>query len=156
MTVVILLFLFSQASTHDLEGSVYCVQEGETRRLSDFGAATPAWSPNGEMICYVRHTDDGNVFYFISPAGEPCRLFPCRWRLREGFPGMPMGRLPSLHVRVRRLTSTAWTLVERQSCSYGTGFYRPGLRTGKYWPSLQGVTGTRKYTLQTMKDTCGI
>ena len=39
MTVVVLLFLLSQAKAHDLEGSVYCVEDGETRRLSDFGAA---------------------------------------------------------------------------------------------------------------------
>ena len=71
MTVVVLLFLLSQVSAHDLEGSLFCVRDGETRRLSDFGAATPAWSPNDEKICYVRHTDDENVFHFVSPAGEP-------------------------------------------------------------------------------------
>ena len=76
MTVVVLLFLLSQARAHDLEGSVYCVRDGETRRLTDFGAATPAWSPNEEVICYVRHTDGGNVFHFISPAGETLQTVP--------------------------------------------------------------------------------
>ena len=30
MTVVVLLFLLSQASAHDLEGSMYCDQDGES------------------------------------------------------------------------------------------------------------------------------
>ena len=76
MTAILLLLFLSQARAHDLEGSVYCAQRGETRRLSDFGAATPAWSPNGELICYVRHTEDGNVFHFITPAGEPLQTVP--------------------------------------------------------------------------------
>ena len=76
MTVVILLFLLSQAKAHDLEASLYCAQGGETRRLSDIGAATPSWFPNGDMICYVRHTEVGDVFHFISPAGEPLKTVP--------------------------------------------------------------------------------
>ena len=80
MTVVILLFLLSQAKAHDLEGSLYCAQGGETRRLSDIGAATPSWFPNGDMICYVRHTEVGDVFHFISPC----------WRAPEdGSPASP-------------------------------------------------------------------
>ena len=76
MTAILILLFLSQARAHDLEGRVYCAQGGETRRLSDFGAATPAWSPNGEVICYVRHTDDVNVFHFISPAGESLQTVP--------------------------------------------------------------------------------
>ena len=76
MTAIFFLLILSQARAHDLEGSVYCVRDGETRRLSDFGAVTPAWYTNGDTICYVRHTDDGDVFHFISPAGEPLQTIP--------------------------------------------------------------------------------
>ena len=64
MTLIILLLLFAQADAHDLDGSVYCSRDGETRRLSGFGAVAPVWSPDGETICYVQHTHDENLFHF--------------------------------------------------------------------------------------------
>ena len=76
MIFTVLLLLLTQVSAHDLDGSVYCAENGEARRLSDSGAVTSTWSPNGKMICYVRHTDDGNVFHLITPAGELLQTIP--------------------------------------------------------------------------------
>ena len=66
MTFILLLLFFAQANAHDLEGSVYCSRDGETRRVSGFGAVAQVWSPDGEMICCVQHTRDENLFYFIT------------------------------------------------------------------------------------------
>ena len=64
-TLPILMLLLAHApSAHDLDGSVYCSRDGETRRLSGFGAVAPVWSPDGERICYVQHTHDENLFHF--------------------------------------------------------------------------------------------
>ncbi len=75
-TLLILLLLLAQANAHDLDGSLYCSRDGETRRVSDFGAVAPVWSPDGEMICYVQHTHNENLFHFISPAGEQLQTVP--------------------------------------------------------------------------------
>ena len=53
VAILLALILLAKANAHDLDGSVYCSRDGETRRLSDFGAVTPVWSPDGERICYV-------------------------------------------------------------------------------------------------------
>ena len=50
MTFIVLLLLLTQVSAHDLDGSVYCVENGEARRLSDSGAVTPIWTPDGRHI----------------------------------------------------------------------------------------------------------
>lgn len=68
--ILIALLLFSQVEAHDQGGSVYCSQNGKIRRLSGFGAFTPTWSPDGRSICYFRHRNDENQFFFISPNGE--------------------------------------------------------------------------------------
>ena len=73
---ILLLLLAHAPSAHDLDGSVYCSRDGETRRLSGFGAVAPVWSPDGETICYVQHTHDENLFHFISPAGELLQTVP--------------------------------------------------------------------------------
>ena len=76
MALIVLLLLFAQARAHDPSGSVYCAQDGKARRLSDFGAVTPIWSPDGRTICYVQHTHDGDLFHLISPAGELLQTIP--------------------------------------------------------------------------------
>ena len=76
VAILLALLLLAKANAHDLDGSVYCSRDGQTRRLSDFGAVTPVWSPDGERICYVRHTHDENLFHFISPAGELQQTVP--------------------------------------------------------------------------------
>ena len=76
VTLFVLLLLLAYANAHDLDGSVYCSRDGETRRLSGFGAVAPVWSPDGEMICYFQHTHDENLFHFISPAGELLQTVP--------------------------------------------------------------------------------
>ena len=73
---ILLLLLLMPPSAHDLDGSVYCSRDDETRRLSGFGAVAPVWSPDGETICYVQHTHDENLFHFISPAGELLQTVP--------------------------------------------------------------------------------
>ena len=70
MTFIVLLLLLTQVSAHDLDGSVYCVENGEARRLSDSGAVTPIWTPDGRHIFYVLHNADGSFFHLITPAGE--------------------------------------------------------------------------------------
>ena len=76
MTLLTLLLLLAQANAHDLDGNVYCSRDGETRRLSGFGAVAPVWSPDGEMICYVQHTHDEDLFFFISATGEQLQTVP--------------------------------------------------------------------------------
>ena len=76
MPLLILLLLLAQANAHDLDGNVYCSRDGETRRLSGFGAVAPVWSPDGEIICYVQHTHDEDLFFFISATGEQLQTVP--------------------------------------------------------------------------------
>ncbi len=76
MAFYILLLLLAQVRAHDLSGSVYCSRDGEARRLSDFGAVTPIWSPDGQSICYVQQTDDESLFHLISPTGKNLETIP--------------------------------------------------------------------------------
>ena len=76
MVLIILLLLLVQARAHDPSGSVYCWQDGKARRLSDSGAVTPIWSPDGQSICYVQHIHDENIFRLISPDGETLKTIP--------------------------------------------------------------------------------
>ncbi len=76
MTFITLLLLLTQVSAHDLDGSVYCSEDGEARRLSDSGAVTPIWAPDGRYIFYVLHTADGSLFHLITPAGELLQTIP--------------------------------------------------------------------------------
>ena len=59
---------------HDLSGSVYCTRNGETWRVSDSGASTPIWSPDGRGILYHDHPE--NTFRLISPDGESLKTIP--------------------------------------------------------------------------------
>ena len=68
------VLLCGQAAAHDLIASVYrMARDGsDLKRLSGPGAVTPVWSPGGEHILYVQHSEgqeEVTAFHLISPQG---------------------------------------------------------------------------------------
>ena len=156
-TLLILLLLLVQANAHDLDGSVYCSRDGETRRVSDFGAVTPVWSPDGEMICYVQHTHDGDLFYFISATGEQLQTVPLPSPLTvtAGVSWHPNGGVTfAAASQGGSYDIYNWTRKDRPGSSCRMGFSRPGRPMDSCWLSLRIGTATWRYTLRTMRDAC--
>ena len=156
-TLLLFLLLLHQASAYDLDGSVYCSRDGETRRLSGFGAVSPVWSPDGGKICYVQHTHDEDLFYFKSATGEQLQTVPLPSSLTVAadLTWHPDGEVTFAASQGESYDIYKLTPEGQTELIVSDGI-QPAWSPDSCWPSLRTGTATWRSILRTMRDACGI